>query len=180
MGARVWDLLWEAGRHARPRRRRPGCVRFAAPRPGVPTLGPGHRHPEYETRSSAGLGFAIKWDKEFQGKEALERVRANEGPAKRLDGGSSFDDPRASRARQGAENYWHGDRVVELRHERQLRLLDRAGDRLRLSAVGGWNEEGTPIEVEYFGEQYNEATVAADPLFDSKGARLRGLTLGAE
>ena len=33
--------------------------------------------------------------------------------------------------------------------------------------------EGTPVEVEYFGERL-AATVAADPLFDPKGQRLKG------
>jgi glycine cleavage system aminomethyltransferase T len=32
--------------------------------------------------------------------------------------------------------------------------------------------EGTPLEVEYFGDRY-AATVAAEPLWDPKGERLR-------
>ena len=32
--------------------------------------------------------------------------------------------------------------------------------------------EGTPVEVEYFGERY-PATVAPEPLWDPKGERLR-------
>jgi glycine cleavage system aminomethyltransferase T len=32
--------------------------------------------------------------------------------------------------------------------------------------------EGTPVEVEYFGVRH-AATVAADPLFDPKGERLK-------
>ena len=32
--------------------------------------------------------------------------------------------------------------------------------------------EGTPVEVEYFGERH-AATVAADPLWDPKGERLK-------
>ena len=32
--------------------------------------------------------------------------------------------------------------------------------------------EGTPVEVEYFGQRY-EAVVAADPLVDPKGERLK-------
>jgi glycine cleavage system aminomethyltransferase T len=32
--------------------------------------------------------------------------------------------------------------------------------------------EGTPVEVEYFGQRY-AATVAAEPLFDPKGERLK-------
>jgi glycine cleavage system aminomethyltransferase T len=34
-------------------------------------------------------------------------------------------------------------------------------------------QEGTPVEVEYFGQRL-AATVAADPLFDPKGERLKG------
>ena len=32
--------------------------------------------------------------------------------------------------------------------------------------------EGTPVEVQYFGQRY-AATVAAEPLFDPKGERLK-------
>ena len=34
------------------------------------------------------------------------------------------------------------------------------------------SSEGTPMEVEYFGERF-AATVAADPLVDPKGERLK-------
>ena len=39
-------------------------------------------HTEYDPLS-AGLGFAVRWDKDFQGKAALEAIRER-GPAKRL------------------------------------------------------------------------------------------------
>jgi glycine cleavage system aminomethyltransferase T/glycine/D-amino acid oxidase-like deaminating enzyme len=165
MGARVWDLLWEAGRAH-------GLVAAGLGAFDSLRLEKGYRlwgqdiGTEYDP-ISAGLGFAIKWDKEFQGKEALERIR-DEGPAKRL-AAITLDDPRA--VVLGKEPIWHGDRVVSYVTSANY------GFSIGRGIVYGYlpsaiAQEGTPVEVEYFGEQI-AATVAADPLFDPKGARLK-------
>jgi glycine cleavage system aminomethyltransferase T/glycine/D-amino acid oxidase-like deaminating enzyme len=166
MGARVWDLLWEAGRVY-------GLVAAGLGAFDSLRLEKGYRlwgqdiGTEYDP-ISAGLGFAVKWDKEFQGKEALERIR-DEGPAKRLSA-ITLDDPRA--VVLGKEPIWHGDRVVSYATSANY------GFSIGRGIVYGYlpaaiAQEGTPVEVEYFGERI-AANVAADPLFDPKGARLKG------
>ena len=166
MGARVWDLLWEAGRVH-------GLVAAGLGAFDSLRLEKGYRlwgqdiGTEYDP-ISAGLGFAVKWDKEFQGKEALERIR-DEGPAKRL-AAITLDDPRA--VVLGKEPIWHGDGVVSYVTSANY------GFSIGRGIVYGYMpsaiaQEGTPVEVEYFGERI-AATVAADPLFDPKGARLKG------
>jgi glycine cleavage system aminomethyltransferase T/glycine/D-amino acid oxidase-like deaminating enzyme len=166
MGARVWDLLWEAGRAH-------GLVAAGLGAFDSLRLEKGYRlwgqdiGTEYDP-ISAGLGFAIKWDKEFQGKQALERIR-DEGPAKRLSA-ITLDDPRA--VVLGKEPIWHGDLVVSYVTSANY------GFSIGRGVVYGYlpsaiAQEGTPVEVEYFGGRI-AATVAADPLFDPKGARLRG------
>jgi dimethylglycine oxidase len=165
MGARVWDLLWEAGRAH-------GLVAAGLGAFDSLRLEKGYRlwgqdiGTEYDP-ISAGLGFAVKWDKEFQGKQALERIR-DEGPAKRLSA-ITLDDPRA--VVLGKEPIWHGDRVVSYVTSANY------GFSIGRGIVYGYlpsaiAQEGTPVEVEYFGERI-AATVAADPLFDPKGARLK-------
>ncbi len=166
MGARVWDLLWEAGRAH-------GLVAAGLGAFDSLRLEKGYRlwgqdiGTEYDP-ISAGLGFAVKWDKDFQGKEALERIR-DEGPAKRLSA-ITIDDPRA--VVLGKEPIWHGDGVVGYATSANY------GFSIGRGIVYGYlpaaiAQEGTPVEVEYFGERI-AATVAADPLFDPKGARLKG------
>jgi glycine cleavage system T protein len=165
MGARVWDLLWEAGR---PHRLiAAGLGAFDSLR-----LEKGYRlwgqdiGTEYDP-ISAGLGFAVRWDKDFQGKQALERIR-DEGPTKRL-AAMTLDDPRA--VVLGKEPIVHDGRVVSYVTSANY------GFSIGRGIVYGYlpvdlAHEGTPVEVEYFANRY-AATVAADPLFDPKGERLR-------
>jgi len=165
MGARVWDLLWEAGREH-------GLV--AAGRGAFDSLRleKGYRlwgqdiGTEYDPLS-AGLGFAVRWEKDFQGKQALERIR-DEGPPKRLSA-MTFDDPRD--VVMGKEPVWHDGQVVSYVTSANY------GYSIGRGIVYGYlptdiANEGTPVEVEYFGRRLT-ATVAADPLFDPKGVRLR-------
>jgi glycine cleavage system aminomethyltransferase T/glycine/D-amino acid oxidase-like deaminating enzyme len=165
MGARVWGALWTAGREH-------GLIAAGLGAFDSLRLEKGYRlwaqdiGTEYDP-ISAGLGFAVKWDKEFQGKEALERIR-DDGPAKRLSA-MTLDDPRA--VVLGNEPVWHDDRVVSYVTSANY------GFSIGRGIVYGYlpaaiAQEGTPVEVEYFGERV-AATVAADPLFDPKGARLK-------
>jgi dimethylglycine oxidase len=165
MGARVWDRLWEAGREH-------GLIAAGLGAFDSLRLEKGYRlwgqdiGTEYDP-ISAGLGFAVKWDKDFQGKQALERIR-DEGPAKRLSA-MTLDDPRA--VVLGKEPIRRGDDVVSYATSANY------GFSIGRGIVYGYlpsaiAQEGTPVEVEYFGERI-AATVAADPLFDPKGARLK-------
>jgi glycine cleavage system aminomethyltransferase T len=165
MGARVWDRLWEAGREH-------GLIAAGLGAFDSLRLEKGYRlwgqdiGTEYDP-ISAGLGFAVKWDKDFQGKGALERIR-DAGPSKRLSA-MTLDDPRA--VVLGKEPIWHGDDVVSYVTSANY------GFSIGRGIVYGYlpsaiAQEGTPVEVEYFGERI-AATVAADPLFDPKGARLK-------
>jgi glycine cleavage system aminomethyltransferase T len=165
MGARLWDVLWEAGREH-------GLVAAGLGAFDSLRLEKGYRlwgqdiGTEYDP-VSAGLGFAVRWDKDFQGKQALERIR-DEGPAKRL-AAMTFDDPRS--VVLGKEPIWHDGAVVSYVTSANY------GFSIGRGIVYGYlpatiAAEGTPVEVEYFGNRY-AATVAADPLFDPKGERLR-------
>ena len=90
MGHRSWDLLWEAGR-------REGLIAAGLGAFDSLRLEKGYRlwgqdiSTEYDPLS-AGLGFAVRLDKDFQGKAALEAIRER-GPAKQLVP-MTFDDPR--------------------------------------------------------------------------------------
>ena len=165
MGARVWDLLWEAGREH-------GLVAAGLGAFDSLRLEKGYRlwgqdiGTEYDPLS-AGLGFAVRWEKDFQGKQALERIR-DEGPPNRLSA-MTFDDPRD--VVMGKEPVWHDGQVVSYVTSANY------GYSIGRGIVYGYlptdiANEGTPVEVEYFGRRLT-ATVAADPLFDPKGVRLR-------
>jgi glycine cleavage system aminomethyltransferase T/glycine/D-amino acid oxidase-like deaminating enzyme len=165
MGGRVWDLLWEVGREH-------GLVAAGLGAFDSLRLEKGYRlwgqdiGTEYDPLS-AGLGFAVRWEKDFQGKQALERIR-DEGPPNRLSA-MTFDDPRD--VVMGKEPVWHDGQVVSYVTSANY------GYSIGRGIVYGYlptdiANEGTPVEVEYFGRRLT-ATVAADPLFDPKGVRLR-------
>ncbi|MDP9184478.1 MAG: FAD-dependent oxidoreductase, partial [Actinomycetota bacterium] len=165
MGARLWDLLWEAGSEH-------GLIAAGLGAFDSLRLEKGYRlwgqdiGIEYDP-ISAGLAFAVRWDKDFQGKRALEEIR-DAGPSKRLCA-MTFDDPRS--VVMGKEPIWHGGNVVGYVTSANY------GYSIGRGIVYGYLpvalvDEGTSVEVEYFGTRY-AATVAADPLFDPKGERLR-------
>jgi glycine cleavage system aminomethyltransferase T/glycine/D-amino acid oxidase-like deaminating enzyme len=113
-----------------------------------------------------GLGFCVRLDKEFVGREAL--LRAGTEPTQRL-ACLALDDPR---------------RLV-LGNE-PVRVDDRTVGRVTTGAVGYWvgrsiafaylptaaTEPGTAAEVLVFGE-WVKATVEREPIYDATGARLR-------
>src|SRR5437867_4687335 len=91
MGARVWDLLWEAGLDH-------GLIGAGLGAFDSLRLEKGYRlwgqdiTPEHDP-FEAGLGFAVKMDKDCQGKAALE-LKGSQGPAARL-ACMTLDDPTA-------------------------------------------------------------------------------------
>jgi dimethylglycine oxidase len=167
MGDRAWDLLWEAGRDH-------GLIAAGGGAFDSLRLEKGYRlwgqdiHTEHDPLS-AGLGFAVHWDKDFQGREALEGLRDAGGPRTKL-ACMTFDDART--VVMGKEPIWADDRVVSY-------VTSAAyGYSIGRGVVYGYlptdlASEGTGVEVEYFGTRHG-ATVAADPLWDPKGERLKG------
>jgi glycine cleavage system aminomethyltransferase T len=165
MGDRAWELLWEAGREH-------GIVAAGLGAFDTLRLEKGYRlwgqdlHTEHDP-IEAGLGFAVRWDKDFQGRAALEQIRAR-GSSHRL-AAMTLDDPSA--VAMGKEPIRADGRVVS--------YVTSAGYGYSIGRgiVYGYLPaelavEGTALEVEYFDERI-PATVAAEPLFDPKGERLR-------
>ncbi|MGZ5354489.1 MAG: glycine cleavage T C-terminal barrel domain-containing protein, partial [Actinomycetota bacterium] len=124
-------------------------------------------HSEYDP-FEAGLGFAVKMDKDFHGKNALER-RLEAEPARKLSC-ITLDEP--SHGVMGKEPIRHDGRVVSFATSAGY------GYSIGRGIVYGYlpvelATEGTAVEVEYFDERL-AATVAAEPLFDPRGERLKG------
>ena len=166
MGQRAWDLLWEAGKEH-------GIVAAGGGAFDSLRLEKGYRlwgqdiHTEHDP-FEAGLGFAVRMDKdEFQGREALQR-KIDRGLREKL-ACMTFDDPTS--VVMGKEPIRHEGRVVSY-------VTSAAyGYSIGRGFVYGYLPvdvavEGTPVEVEYFGDRL-AATVAAEPLWDPKGERLR-------
>jgi dimethylglycine oxidase len=166
MGQRAWDVLWEAGQEH-------GIVAAGGGAFDSLRLEKGYRlwgqdiHTEHDP-FAAGLGFAVRMDKgEFQGREALQHV-LDRGQAEKL-ACMTLDDPAA--VVMGKEPIRHDGRVVSY-------VTSAAyGYSIGRGIVYGYLPvdlavEGTPVEVEYFGDRL-AATVAAEPLWDPKGERLR-------
>ena len=167
MGRRAWDLLWEAGQEH-------GIVAAGGGAFDSLRLEKGYRlwgqdiHTEHDP-FEAGLGFAVRMDEgDFQGREALQRILDGGGPEARL-ACLTLDDP--TDVVMGKEPILHGGRVVS--HVTSAAY----GYSIGRGIVYGYLPvelavEGTPLEVEYFGDRL-AATVAAEPLWDPKGERLR-------
>jgi len=166
MGQRAWDVLWEAGQQH-------GIVAAGGGAFDSLRLEKGYRlwgqdiHTEHDP-FEAGLGFAVRMDKgEFQGQEALQH-KLDRGLTEKL-ACMTLDDPTA--VVMGKEPIVHDGRVVGY-------VTSAAyGYSVGRGIVYGYLPvnlavEGTPVEVEYFGDRF-AATVAAEPLWDPKGERLR-------
>ena len=167
MGQRAWDVLWEAGREH-------GILAAGGGAFDSLRLEKGYRlwgqdiHTEHDPLE-AGLGFAVRWDKEFQGRAALERIRDAGGLPTKL-ACMTLDDPAA--VVMGKEPIRSDGRVVSY-------VTSAAyGYSIGRGIVYGYlpvdlAAEDSPVEIEYFGGRI-AATVAADPLWDPKGERLKG------
>ena len=165
-GLRLWDTLWEAGKPE-------GMVAGGYKAIDTLRLEKGYRYwsgeisPDY-TPYEAGLGFAVKLDKEnFIGKEALVKHKA-EGLKQKLCT-ITLDD----------------DRTIALGKE----PIRADGKIVGWVAAGGfgysvkksiayaylpmeYSKAGTQLEIECFGEQVG-AEVAPSVLWDAKGERIR-------
>ena len=166
MGDRTWRLLWEAGRDH-------GLIAAGGGAFDSLRLEKGYRLWGQDIQSEhdpleAGLGFAVHWDKDFQGREALEAIRDGGGPAERL-ACMTFDDPRT--VVMGKEPIWHHGRVVSYVTSAAYGYAIGRGIAYGYlpTAIA---TPGTPVEVEYFGVRH-AATVSDDPLWDPKGERLK-------
>ena len=164
MGQRAWDVLWEAGRDH-------GLIAAGGGAFDSLRLEKGYRlwGQDIDTEHdplSAGLGFAVRWDKEFTGKRALEAIRDAGGPPSRL-ACMTLDDERV--VVMGREPVWHDGRVASYVTSASFGYSIGRGIAyayLPAEIV----HEGTATEIEYFGERI-AATVTNDPLWDPKGER---------
>jgi glycine cleavage system aminomethyltransferase T/glycine/D-amino acid oxidase-like deaminating enzyme len=166
MGDRAWELLWKAGREH-------GLIAAGLGAFDTLRLEKGYRlwgqdiNIEYDP-FEAGLGFAVKMDKEFQGKAELER-RIDRGPTRKLSC-ITLEDPAA--VVLGKEPIRsNGDVVGYVTSAGYGYSIGRCVVYGYLPAEGA--VEGTPLEIEYFDERL-PARVASEPLWDPKGERLRG------
>jgi glycine cleavage system aminomethyltransferase T len=165
MGDRAWELLWNAGRDH-------GIVAAGLGSFDTLRLEKGYRlwgqdaGTEYSP-FEAGLGFAVKMDKGFQGKEALER-QLERGIERKLCC-VTLDDP--SHVVMGKEPIRANGEVVG--------FVTSAGYGYSIGRCIAYGYlpselavEDTSLEIEYFDERL-AAHVASEPLWDPKGERLR-------
>jgi glycine cleavage system T protein len=121
-----------------------------------------------DTPLEAGLGFAIASGKDFIGRDAIERLRA-EGVRRRLRS-LVLSDPRAMCL--GNEPVFSDAEVVARVTSGGIGYA--LGTSLALAYLPvDLAEPGTPLSIEVFGERV-PAEVADDPLYDPKGERIRG------
>jgi dimethylglycine oxidase len=164
MGQRAWEVLWEAGREH-------GLVAAGGGAFDSLRLEKGYRlwGQDIDTEHdplSAGLGFAVRWDKEFTGKPALEAIRDAGGPPSQL-ACMTLDDDRA--VIMGKEPVWHDGRVVS--YVTSASFGYSVGRGIAYAYLpADIAHEGIAVEIEYFGERI-AATVTNDPLWDPKGER---------
>jgi dimethylglycine oxidase len=165
MGDRAWELLWNAGRDH-------GIVAAGLGSFDTLRLEKGYRlwgqdvGTEYDP-IEAGLGFAVKMDKDFQGKEWLER-QLERGIERKLCC-ITLDD--TSHVVMGKEPIRANGEVVG--------FVTSAGYGYSIGRCIAYGYlpselavEDTSIEIEYFDERL-PAHVASEPLWDPKGERLR-------
>ncbi|MDQ4081266.1 MAG: FAD-dependent oxidoreductase, partial [Actinomycetota bacterium] len=169
-GLRLWDILFEAGREH-------GVVAGGRGAFNALRLEKGYRswgvdmwseHDPHE----AGVAFAVKLEKgDFVGRDALaRRLELHEAKAASPHLAIlTLDDPAA--VVLGKEPVFSDGRAVGF-----VTSADY-GYTVGRGIAYAWvpdelAAEGTPLEIEYFGERY-AATVAPDPLFDPEMTRMR-------
>ncbi|WP_370628379.1 aminomethyltransferase family protein [Streptomyces avermitilis] len=161
LGLRLWDTLWEAGR-------KHGVIAAGRSAFNSLRLEKGYRawgtdmtdeHDPFE----AGVGFAVRMDKEFVGREALDAAAP---PTRRLTP-LLLDDPAANVL--GKEPvYVDGVPSGYVTSASYGYTLGRCVAYAWLPPLA----TGTGVHIEYFGEKV-PATVAEEPLFDPKMTRIR-------
>jgi glycine cleavage system aminomethyltransferase T len=161
-GAGLWRALWEAGEPH-------GLVAGGYRAIDTLRLEKGYRvwaadiTPD-ETPHEAGLGFCVKDDKPFVGRDAL----AAREPVKRLRC-LVLDDPRS--VALGNEPVRAGGEVVGRVTSGGYGYT--VGRSIAYAYLPPAHDVGTAVEVDIFG-QWVAGTVAAEPLFDAGGERVRG------
>jgi 4-methylaminobutanoate oxidase (formaldehyde-forming) len=162
-GLRLWDAIWESGRDH-------GLVAGGYKAIDSLRLEKGYRvwgadvTPD-ETPYEAGLGFAVKLDKDFVGRDAL----AAAGEPERKLCCLVLDDPRA--VALGSEPVRVEDRIVgRVTSGGYGYTVERSIAYAYLPA--GDAEEGRAIAVEIFGE-WVPGTVSREPLYDPEGEKIR-------
>jgi 4-methylaminobutanoate oxidase (formaldehyde-forming) len=165
-GQKLWDSLWESGQPL-------GVVAAGYRAIESLRLEKGYRYWSADIHSEhnpyeAGLGFAVKLAKgDFLGKPALEQLKAR-GLTRKLCC-LVLDDPNVSAL--GGEPLLDDQRV--LGHVTSAGY----GYTVRQSIAYGYlpidyATAGTRIEIQIFGELHS-ATVASEPLYDPKNARIK-------
>lgn len=165
-GADLWDALWEAGRpHGMIAA---GTAAFTSMR-----IEKGYRlwgtdiHTEYNPYE-AGLGFAVRPNKgDFIGRDAL--MKARKAGLRRKLCCMTLDDPAA--VVMGSEPVMAGERALGFVTSADYGYSVGTGIAYAYLPVE-YSEPGTRVDVLYFNERY-AATVVEEPLYDSKGARMR-------
>jgi glycine cleavage system aminomethyltransferase T len=167
MGRKLWDTLWEAGRAH-------GVIAAGRSAFSSLRLEKGYRswgtdmtteHDPFE----AGLGFAVHMDKgDFVGRAAIEG-RSEATAARRLTC-LILDDPEA--VAMGKEPVFVEGRPAG--YVTSAAFAYRVGRSIAYAWLPAADAViGRRVEIESFGERWS-AIVAAEPLFDPAGERLRG------
>jgi 4-methylaminobutanoate oxidase (formaldehyde-forming) len=161
-GLALWDTLWDAGRED-------GLVAGGYRAIDSLRLEKGYRvwgadvTPE-DTPHEAGLGFAVREDKQFVGRAALEAPGAPERRLRCL----VLADPRSIAL--GSEPVRVGGAPVGRVTSGGYGYT--VGSSIAYAYLPAEHEVGTAVEVEIFGE-WVEGEVASEPLFDPAGERIR-------
>jgi glycine cleavage system aminomethyltransferase T len=161
-GAALWRTLWEAGEPH-------GLVAGGYRAIDTLRLEKGYRvwaadiTPD-ETPHEAGLGFCVRDDKDFIGRDAL----AGHEPARRLRC-LVLEDPRS--VALGNEPVRVGDEVVGRVTSGGYGYT--VGRSIAYAYLPPDHDVGTQVEVDIFG-QWVAGEIAREPLYDPKGERLRG------
>jgi 4-methylaminobutanoate oxidase (formaldehyde-forming) len=165
-GQALWDSLWAAGQEHGIRACGYRAIDALRIEKGYRVWG-ADMTPE-ETPDQAGLAFAVKPDKgDFKGREALLESRSRD-PGARLCCLLLAD---ARSVCLGSEPVRIGDQVVgRVTTGSYGYAVERSIAYAYLPAASA--EAGTSVEVEVFGE-WVAAEVAAEPLWDPPGARIR-------
>jgi glycine cleavage system aminomethyltransferase T/glycine/D-amino acid oxidase-like deaminating enzyme len=163
LGLALWDTIWEAGR-------RHGLVAGGYKAIDSLRLEKGYRvwgadiTPE-DTPFEAGLGFAVKLDKDdFVGRDALLAAPEPERALRCL----TLGDPRA--VALGSEPVRVGDELVgRVTSGGYGYSVERS---IAYAYVPARHEVGTEVAVEIFGE-WVSGEIAPEPLYDPKGERIK-------
>ncbi len=165
-GRKLWDALWDAGRHMGVAAAGLGAFDSLRLEKGYRLWG-NELHTEYNP-FEAGIGFAVRMRKgDFIGRDALREARAN-GLSRKLCC-MTLDVPDA--VVMGKEPVFIGDDVFGYVTSADYGYSIDAGIAYGYLPVEH-SDVGTAVEIEYFGERY-PATVSEEPLWDPKSERLK-------